>query len=65
MVGQSGKLRASNHLLHVWILESSSGVCVFDQHYAPISTDADLVAGFFSAMRSFVLKIILHWLNHV
>ena len=57
MFSQSSKIKASNALTNLWILDTQSGVCIFEQTYEPVQIDPDLVTGFLLAMRNFGREI--------
>lgn len=59
---KSSKLRTSNELISIWVLELNSGICIFQQNYTDGQekgnlVEPDLISGFLMAMRNFGREI--------
>jgi hypothetical protein len=57
MFAFSSKLKVSNYIQSIWILELKSGINVFEQNYSDVPMDSDLISGFFMALKNFGREI--------
>ena len=66
---QDERDKLSDFLIHsLWILNSDSGVCLFEQLYRDITTEqihSDLIVGFFSALLSFAQESFAKEIKHI